>query len=259
MNALPIDKRKSSNTINIELEDFFKNSKNQKKVVSDADKFKEKIAQVGVPYQKLETAIDISNITSALMSGMGVSGITALGWFSSLSILGKLGFGFGMVAAPWWVAFAGVSGAMAVWITSKALRSIDKKANKKVPLFINSPLDLLGDQIFKIISASILCTLGKERYENDESKSRATEYFVLQWGFDHEYVKTLYSEISNDKSNQSIDRLSIKLKRLKETKDINLKPFVKEIVSAIDGIIGTYRGQLDGAIQRLEKLKNSLK
>ena len=96
------------------------------------------------------------------MSGMGVTGITALEWFASLSVVGKFGLGIGMVTFPWSVlALVGVSGASIFWTINKTLRVIDGKANKKIPLFINTPLDLLGDQVFKIISSSMLCTLGK--------------------------------------------------------------------------------------------------
>lgn len=249
-----------TNTIDKELESFFESSNKQEKVVADPERFKEKNGQVGIPFNKLETAKDISNLTSIILSGMGVSGITAIGWISSLSVMAKLGLALSLISTPWGLfAIAGLSGAGLVWMANKALRSVDNKAYKKIPAFINSPLDLLGDQIYKNFSESIICVIGNESYSANESRKWIIEYFENCWGFDNHYLTTFYSELQKDKLKPDIDSLAAKLNRLTTTKDINLKPFVNEIITTIDKIINLNHIPRDPAIQRFEKLKICLK
>jgi hypothetical protein len=241
--------------ISEEVADFFAQASKERKVVADPNIFKLKIGKVGFPYQKLETAKDVTRLAGTLFGGVGISGTAFLGWAGSLSVVGKAGLLLGLLTTPWgWIAMAGLAGAAATWATTQAFKKIDQNAYSRIPNFINSPIDLLGDQVYGIITAATFCTLGSQHFQSEPVKTSLLDYFSEQWGLDKNYLVRTYPIVAEGKDlPNNVADIHMRISRL-DSKDVDSQLFLKEIVFAIERIVRLAQIQDESVRHRMDLL-----
>lgn len=162
-------------------------------VVADPLRFKRKLRIGEDAYAALRLKKGVQalwDVGGVAMTGAGVaaSPIVAGTFFaSSGGLLSIVGLGTAATPIGWVAAAAVATGGAYYGVTRLFRRQVDGMVDI-VPKFINTPIDLLGMQLFDLIGALAFRVAAIDG-EVAESERRSIErHFVDEWGFDAHYV-----------------------------------------------------------------------
>ncbi len=144
----------------------------------------------------LNNSKNLVTVVESLLGGAGIGGLTAVGWYSTLGIGGKLLFGLSLTAPPiGWVVGASALGAAGVFGLKKAKNKYVRKAEDalitKVPKYLNTPLDLLGLSLATLmLPVSVKMAQADGEFCTIE-REQISKYFIDQWGYNGEFISKL--------------------------------------------------------------------
>ena len=149
-----------------------------------------------------EDAYSSSGLFKALDAMGGVAGAAAAGgsvaassavagtFFSAGGFLGLVGLGTAATPVGWVLAAAGLSGVAGFYgmkYLRKKLRAFSPPV-EVVPVFINSPIDLLALGLFDLMMPLALKIAKADGEISDDERSRIKEYFTKSWGYEPSLV-----------------------------------------------------------------------
>lgn len=217
------------------------------RVVAETLKFKAKLDIGEDAYASLQAARLVGDLwqvgTAATAGGLAASSSAVAGTFFGGSWLAALGIGAAVTPIGWVVGAAVTSGA-ACYGVLRLYRGYEGTRVKKVPAFINTPIDVLGAAIFDLM-ASLAIRVAREAEEVDDAERAAiADYFISEWGLDSAYVAAALPIIEQSAEGRSVDEIAEALAIYKrnnpdcnfDTLKAELLAFLTEIAAA-DGVL----------------------
>jgi uncharacterized protein (DUF697 family) len=181
--------------------------------------------------------------TAATAGGLAASSSAVAGTFFGGSWLAALGIGAAVTPVGWVVEAAVASGA-ACYGVLRLYRGYEGTRVKKVPAFINTPIDVLGAALFDLM-ASLAIRVARQAEEVDDAERAAiADYFIAEWGLDSAYVAAALPIIEQSAEGRSVDEIAEALAIYKrdnpdcnfDTLKAELLAFLTEIALA-DGVL----------------------
>ena len=217
------------------------------RVVAEPLKFKAKLDIGEDAFASLQAARLVGDLwqvgTAATAGGLAASSSTVAGTFFGGSWLTALGIGAAVTPVGWVVGAAVASGA-ACYGVLRLYRGYEGSRVKKVPAFINTPIDVLGAALFDLM-ASLAIRVAREAEEIDDAERAAiADYFITEWGLDPAYVAAAMPVIEQSAEDRSVDEIAEALAIYKrdnpdcnfDTLKAELLAFLTEIAAA-DGVL----------------------
>lgn len=175
-------------SLNEDMKNFFDNDE-IKKIFDNEIKFKMKLNLKDSVYKYLLDAKNLEKFSASLAAGLAVAASGYLAWLGTLGIGGKLLVLVGLGANPigWW-ALAGVGGAALMYGGKTLIDKFDKEAHEKIPKFLNTPLDYLGQNLVNIILPGAIKISMVNGRISQEDEIVIIEQFK-NWGYSENYIK----------------------------------------------------------------------
>jgi uncharacterized protein (DUF697 family)/GTP-binding protein EngB required for normal cell division len=217
------------------------------RVVAEPLKFKAKLDIGEDAFASLQAARLVGDLwqvgTAATAGGLAASSSAVAGTFFGGGWLAALGIGATVTPVGWVVGAAVASGA-ACYGVLRLYRGYEGTRVKKVPAFINTPIDVLGAALFDLM-ASLAIRVAREAEEVDDAERAAiADYFIADWGLDSAYVAAALPIIEQSAEGRSLDEIAEALAIYKrdnpdcnfDTLRAELLAFLTEIAAA-DGVL----------------------
>lgn len=226
--------------INAEISNMFSETQS---VIDDEFKFKAKLGIGDEHFQYLNNAKNLIGFSESIAGGIGVGGVTAVAWYSTLGVGSKLLLGVGIASSPvgWFIGAATVGAAGIYGLKKFHEKTMGKAENElvtKVPKFLNTPLDLLGLSLANIIlppSIKIACSDGNFC---ESEKKKISDYFVKQWGFNSEFIGKLIQTQETTLDQFSYKEYAETLKQVCEnTSEFKFDNLIDEILPLLNEIM----------------------
>ena len=193
---------------------------------------------------------EVSDIAGGAVVGGTIAGSSAVAgtFFSTGGILGLLGLGTAATPVGWVIAAAAVSGLG--WAYGKRkLRSISSGAVEVVPVFINTPVDVLALALFELMAPLALKVAMADGEIHDEERGRIKEYFTKSWGYEPSLVELGIGFVEEDMSKFETKDLSRLLAEFaQENRDCNYTSMTNRIAEFLQELI-----EADGKIHEEEE------
>lgn len=226
--------------LNNNMKDFFKTSE-IKIVLDNKNSFKHKLNLSEDDYVYLNNAKNLHEFTEAIVAGAAGAGIVYGGFMASLGVLGQIGLGIGLVSTPLgWIALAAAGTGGGAYFARQLSKKSDKKVYDKVPKYIKTPLDTLGENLIDLFLPICIKIALVDGDFSKEEENVIINYFSTQWGYNRNYLANKLEEthkIVNDfnylDSNKIIEFIS------SETNGLEVITIEKEIIVIINELIDT--------------------
>ena len=185
---------------------------------------------------------------AAAGGGIAASTVVASTFFSTGGILGLLGLGTAATPVGWVLASAAVSGL--VWSYGKRkLHSIFSGPVEVVPVFINTPIDVLAVALFEMMAPLTLKVAMADGEIHREERSRIKEYFTRSWGYEPSFVELGISFVEEDMSKFEINGFASSLAEFADAnRDCNYTSMTNKIAEFLQELI-----EADGKIHEEEE------
>lgn len=231
------------------------------RVVAEPLKFKAKLDIGEDAFASLQAPRLVGDLwqvgTAATAGGLAASSSAVAGTFFGGSWLTALGISAAVTPVGWVVSAAVASGA-ACYGVLRLYRGYEGSRVKKVPAFINTPIDVLGSALFDLI-ASLAIRVAREAEEIDDAERAAiADYFITAWGLDPAYVAAAMPVIEQSAEDRSIDEIAEALAIYKrDNPDCNFDALKAELlaflteIAAADGVL--HDAEL-AAIARMDRI-----
>jgi hypothetical protein len=163
-------------------------------VVSDPLKFKRKLRIGEDAYATLRLKKGLQglwDVGGVAMTGASVaaSKIVAGTFFaSSAGLFSALGIGAAAATPVGWVIAAAVATGGAYYGVTRLVRNRTGEMVDTIPRFINTPIDLLGMQLFDLIGALAVRVAAIDGHIALAERATIERHFIEEWGYDREYV-----------------------------------------------------------------------
>ncbi|MCY4543399.1 MAG: TerB family tellurite resistance protein [Rhodobacteraceae bacterium] len=93
-----------------------------------------------------------------------------------------------LATTPHGALVAGIATGVGYLVVSKKLEKL-KGPVEVIPVFINSPIDILANQLFALLAPLVLKMVGADNEFHAAEMRRARQYFVDSWGYNPRYVE----------------------------------------------------------------------
>lgn len=176
-------------SLNNRMKDFFKT--NEIKIVLDNRIiFKYKLNLSQDDYEYLNNAKNLHEFAEAFLAGAAGAGIVYGSFMASLGVLGQIGLGIGLISNPiGWMAIAGIGAGSLAYGARQMSKKADDKAYNKVPKYIKTPLDILGENLIDLfLPICIKIALVDGEFIKKE-KEVIIDYLSTQWGYNRNYIE----------------------------------------------------------------------
>lgn len=163
-------------------------------VISDPLKFKRKLRIGEDAYATLRLKKGVQNLWD--VSGVAMTGATVAAsklvagtlFASSAGLFSAIGIGAAAATPVGWVVAAAVATGGAYYGVTRLVRSRTGDMVDTIPRFINTPIDLLGMQLFDLIGALAVRVASIDGSIAPAERSAVERHFIDEWGYDWEYV-----------------------------------------------------------------------
>ena len=242
--------------LNSNMKDFFKTSE-IKIILDNKNSFKHKLNLSTDDYVYLTGTQNLHEYTEAIVAAGAGAGIVYGGFMASLGILGQIGLGIGLISNPiGWMALAAVGTGGGAYFARQLSKKADKKFYDKIPKYIKTPLDTLGENVidlFMPICVKIAMVDGEFTKEENDT---ILNYFSTQWGYNRNYIANKIEETLKivDKFNYSdINKIANFIS--KETKGLEVTTIDKEIIVIVKELIDAGTSHKTEKENHLKKLR----
>lgn len=254
-------------------------------VVADPLKFKLKL-RIG------EEAYAILRLKNGLQSLWDVGGVVTTGasiaaskvvvatfFASSGGLLSSIGIGAAAATPIGWVVAAGlVSGGAYYGVTRLVKRASGKGSMvDTIPRFINTPIDLLGMQLFDLVGALALRVSTIDGALDAKERRAIERHFVEEWGYSDAYVKRALDVLLATEDEARLKAIAKALAVFQaqnpdcnaEEMQADLLVFLREVMAAdgildereehaIDAVAAVFRSERVSALSKVGKSINDL-
>jgi uncharacterized tellurite resistance protein B-like protein len=163
-------------------------------VISDPLKFKRKLRIGEDAYATLRLKKGVQSLWD--VSGVAMTGATVAAskivagtlFASSAGLLSSIGIGAAAATPVGWVIAAAVATGGAYYGVTRLVRGQTSDMVDTIPRFINTPIDLLGMQLFDLIGALAVRVASIDGTIASTERSVIERHFVDEWGYEPEYA-----------------------------------------------------------------------
>jgi len=223
-------------------------------VIIDDLRFKAKLAIGENAYATLSVKNRLGDIWDtvgfgATAVGAAQSTVVASTFFAPTGLMAALGFGTAVTPIGWVVA-AGLVGAGAYHGVTRLMKQHSDGLVIEVPLFINSPIDVLAVAIFDILAPLAMKVAAIDGEITPDERQCIQHYFVKEWGYDARFVEQGLKYTETELSEFTIKSLAHDLATMQhESKDCNFDAVSKDIIAFLHEIM-----EVDGHIDEREEM-----
>ena len=228
-------------------------------VVQDTEKFRMKLQIGSDAFKTLTQLKTVGKGGLVALSGGGAWAMSYAAWYASLGSLAKLGLFFGVVSTPGgWLLASGTFGAALMYGALRIYSKVKRATVVEVPLFINTPVDILGASICALFCPVLLRIAHADDSFEEQERALIKDYFVRDWGISERYIDQLIHKVSNDQSNFTYGKLRAGLKKAQASGDIKYEIMADEIIRTAESVMN-----LDGTahhkeVDEFDKLRHAL-
>ena len=232
-------------------------------------RFKEQLGLGEEAYNVLKTANNLEKIvgTGGAASGgalIASSSVIATTFFpAEAGLLSALGFGAVAVTPIGWVLAAGALTGGAYYGARILIDEMKRKRMTQIPKYINTPLDLIADQLLGLmLPLSIWIARSDDQEVDGEERNSIGSYYSDEWGYEPTFVQRAIAKLT-DKSGAGASTKTAKLlaKSLSgycvHNKDCNTRSIIKFLIGHLNELVETegnheYRERKLQAVHELE-------
>jgi hypothetical protein len=224
-------------------------------VIADPMRFKAKLGIGTDAYKLLRTKDKVSDVyegLGAIGTGAAVakSGFVASTFFASTSVWSFLGISAGAATPIGWVIAAGAVAGAAWYGLSYVGKQTTSSMTTVIPNFINTPMDVLGANLFNFIAPLALKIASIDNEIHKLEREHISEYLHKEWGFNADFLAAGLSNIENSIESYEIGKLSKNLvEYTKQNPDCNQKAIYEDILNMLRGVM-----HADGVIDHREEI-----
>lgn len=236
-------------------------------VVADTLKFKRKLRIGEDAYALLRAKNGIQSLYDvggvAMTAGAAAASPIVAGTFfaSSAGWLSIIGIGAATTPIGWVIAAAVATGGAYYGVTRLVRKQTDAMVDT-IPRFINTPIDLLGMELFDLIGALAVRVASIDGEVDPSEREAIARHFIEEWGYDPLYVSEALAVLIESTGDVSIKTISKSLAEFQAASpDCNgaamqaeLLVFLREVVEAdgrldereelaMDGIKAAFRAE----------------
>lgn len=218
-------------------------------VVADTLKFKRKlrIGEDAYAILRMKNGVQsLWDVAGMAMTGASVAAskvVAATFFASSGGLLSMIGIGAAATPVGWVIAAAVATGGVYYGVSRLVRRQTGDMVDT-IPRFINTPIDLLGMQLFDLIGALALRVAAIDGTIDASEKASIERHFVEEWGFDANYTADALDVLAANASESSLKTIAAALAEFQAANpDCNgaamqaeLLTFLREVVVA-DGVL----------------------
>jgi len=224
-------------------------------VIADPLKFKLKLRIGEEAYallrlkKTLQSLWDVGGVASTGAT-IAASPVVAATFFSSTGgVLAALGIGAAATPIGWIVAAALATGGAYYGVT----RLLSKQTGgfvDTIPRFINTPIDLLGMQLFDLMGALVIRIARIDGEIAPEERAAIERHFVEDWGYDRRYVASAIDLLSLGSDETRVKAIARAIADFTElSPDCNAEDMQAELMGFLRQVI-----EADGVIDEREDL-----
>ena len=163
-------------------------------VISEPLKFKRKLRIGEDAYATLRLKKGVQGLWD--VSGVAMTGATVAAskivagtlFASSAGLFSAIGIGAAAATPIGWVVAAAVATGGAYYGVTRLVRNRTGDMVDTIPRFINTPIDLLGMQLFDLIGALAVRVASIDGTVDQAERTAIGRHFVEEWGYEREYV-----------------------------------------------------------------------
>lgn len=236
-------------------------------VVADTLKFKRKLRIGEDAYAILRAKNGVQKLYDvagvAMTAGAAAASPIVAGTFfaSSAGWLSIIGIGAATTPVGWVIAAAVASGGAYYGVTRLVRKQTDAMVDT-IPRFINTPIDLLGMELFDLIGALAVRVASIDGEVDPTEREAIARHFVEEWGYDPLYVLQALNVLVANTNDVSIKAIAKSLAEFQAaSSDCNgaamqaeLRVFLRQVVEAdgrldereelaMDGIEAVFRAE----------------
>ena len=185
------------------------------RVIADRNQFKIRLAIGEDAYKLLGTTKKLRELwdilgTAGTGAAIAKSSFVASTFFAPTGLLGMLGMGTAVTPIGW-VAFAALASGGACYGLYRLFGNVTSDRVHVIPVFLNTPLDVLGMALFDLIVPLALRIAAVDGEIGRKEKVHLIDHLVQEWGFDERYVRAGLRQIEPDVITRSIGTLTMEL------------------------------------------------
>lgn len=219
-------------------------------VVSDPLRFKRKLRIGEDAYATLRLKKGVQglwDVGGVAMTGASVAAskiVAGTLFASSAGLLSSIGIGAAAATPVGWVIAAAVATGGAYYGVTRLVRSRSGEMVDTIPRFINTPIDLLGMQLFDLIGGLAVRVALIDGSLAPAEREAIERHFIEEWGFDREYVAKALDLLVQGSDDTRVKAIAKALAVFQaaspdcngEAMQTELLSFLREVVEA-DGVL----------------------
>lgn len=196
--------------------------------------------------KKLQQLWDVGGVAA---SGAGVvaSPAVAATFFASTAsggLLSMIGLGTAAATPVGWIVAAAVVSGGAYYGVTRLFRDYAGSRVHAIPRFINTPIDLLGANLFDLMGSLAVKVARIDGTLSESERDAITGHFITEWGFEPAYLESALGVLIAEADRQSLKEMARTLAAFQRANpDCNpaamrgdLIAFLREVAAA-DGIL----------------------
>lgn len=186
------------------------------RVIADSLRFKMKLGIGADAYTSMKVGKrlqELWDVGGVAMTGVSIaaSRTVATAFFASGGWLSTFGIGTTAVTpVGWLIAAAIVSGGAYMGVT-RLFRSYAGSRVHTIPAFINTPIDLLGANLFDMMAMLGLKVVEFSGPVDQAERESIKSYFTEEWGFDRGYLDTALPVLEANSGKASLKTMAAEL------------------------------------------------
>ena len=222
--------------INEDMKIYFQENKT-KQLFDDEIKFKLKLDLSEESYVYLVNVKNLEKFSASLAAGLATAAGGYLAWLATLGLGGKILLAIGLASNPiGWYALAGIGGAALMYGGKTLIDKFDKEAHDKIPKFLNTPLDYLGQNLINLVLPIAIKISNIHGKISKDDENVIVEEFN-KWGYDKDFLINEINIISTYIDNLNItdtkNKLEIICKEVDGLKYDHLKNIINSTLEDI--------------------------
>ena len=239
-------------------------------ILADSWRFKESLGIGEDAYQFLKQASNLERFLGVAGVAAGgaliaQSAIVAQTFFPSTGLLAALGLGATAATPVGWVLAAGALTGGAYFGYRRWIDAMREKDTIRVPIYINTPLDMIADQLLGLmLPLSIWIAMSDDKEISDEERNCITSYYADNWGYEQVFVeRAIAGSVERFDTEASTMTAKGLAKSLSEycagNKDCNKNHIMKFLVEHLTDLVEVeehqeYRERKSRAVREFEKV-----
>lgn len=231
-------------------------------VVRSPNLFKMKLGIGEDAYKSLRLGNNLSKLSGLLGAGGAAAGIAssavvATNLFPATGFLAWLGLGAGAATPIGWVIGAAVVSGAAYVKAADMYQKSRGKLVKVVPVFINTPLDLLAIGISNLAIPMFHHIAMADDHFHENERSEIIDYFVDDWGYDRNYIESRLDAHSGGLPKTIEQAVSEFFAFIRDNEDCNHQLIAKEIIAFMHDVAladGFVSAEEKAAIAEIEQI-----